>query len=145
VHASVTSKKSTLMSIVLPGTAALAICGGIALCVLGPWVVRVVYKQSYVADTTALLPWYAGAMVPLALANVLANDLLARGRFRVVPAMVALTIAYGLALPYVLGHSHGQAGLKAVLQTLGLFNLLLLGVCGCFAWMDSRAVVKEKT
>jgi len=25
------------------------------------------YKSSYVAATTALLPWYAGAMVPLAL------------------------------------------------------------------------------
>ena len=46
------------------------------MCLFGPIVVKIVYKESYVAATTALLPWYAGAMVPLALANVLVNDLL---------------------------------------------------------------------
>lgn len=137
------SGKTNLLPVVLLGTAILAICGGAALCLVGPWVVRLVYEPGYVAATTALLPWYAGAMVPLALANVLANDLLARGRFRVVPLMVVLTVAYGITLPYLLNHYHGHAGLKAVLQALGGYNLLLLLVCGLFAWVDTREVRVE--
>jgi O-antigen/teichoic acid export membrane protein len=131
VHASVKSEKSNLFALVVLGTAVLAICGGLGLWLVGPLAVKIVFKSSYVAATTALLPWYAAAMVPLALANVLVNDLLARNRFGVVPWMVLLAVAYGLALPWVLGHYHR---LEAVLQTLGAFNLLLFGICAWFAW-----------
>jgi hypothetical protein len=85
----------------------------------------------------ALIPWYAGAMVPLALANVMVNDLLARSRFGVVPFMVALAVAYGFALPWMLNHFPGR--IAVVLQTLGAFNLLLFAICAWFAWG-----VKEK-
>ena len=54
-------------------------------------------------------------MVPLALANVLVNDLLARARFGVVPWMVLLAAAYGFALPAMLNHFPGR--LEVVLQT----------------------------
>jgi len=98
------------------------------LWLVGPVMVKIVYKTSYVAATTALLPWYAGAMVPLALANVMVNDLLARSRFGVVPWMVLLAVAYGFTLPVMLNHFPGR--LEVVLQTLGAFNLLLFLVCG---------------
>lgn len=132
VHSSARAEKTNLLGVVLLGTAVLSVCGALGLWLVGPWVVRLVYTSGYVAATTALLPWYAGAMVPLALANVLANDLLARGRFKVVPAMVALALAYGLALPYVLNHF--PKTLEHVLQTLAAFNFLLLCVCAWFAW-----------
>ena len=137
VHHSIRSEKVNLLGIVLAGTAGLAICGGLGLCIVGPWVVRLVFTSSYVPATTALLPWYAGAMVPLALANVLVNDLLARARFRVVPVMVVLAVAYGITLPFVLSHFRR---LDAVLQTLGAFNLLLLGAAAwaAFGKWDSR-------
>jgi O-antigen/teichoic acid export membrane protein len=137
VHSKARSEKSNLLGIVLLGTAVLSICGGLGLCLVGPWVVKLVYKTSYVTATTALLPWYAAAMVPLALANVLANDLLARSRFRVVPAMVVLTVVYGFTLPFMLNRYPGR--LEVVLQTLGAFNLLLLGACAWFAWRDTNA------
>jgi O-antigen/teichoic acid export membrane protein len=137
VHAAAKSQKSNLFNLVVLGTAVLAIGGGLGLWLVGPVVVKIVYKTSYVAATTALLPWYAAAMVPLALANVMVNDLLARGRFAVVPVMVALAAAYGLTLPAMLGHFHQ---LHVVLQTLGAFNLLLFGVCAWFTWG-----VKDKT
>ena len=139
VHASAKAEKSNLFALVVLGTAVLAICGGLGLWLFGPVAVKIVFKSSYVAATTALLPWYAAAMVPLALANVLVNDLLARNRFGVVPWMVLLAVGYGFALPWVLGHHHR---LEAVLQTLGAFNLLLFGVCALFAWgiKDRRAV-----
>jgi O-antigen/teichoic acid export membrane protein len=132
VHAAAKSEKTNLFNLVVLGTAVLAICGALGLWLVGPIIVKIVYKSSYVAATTALLPWYAGAMVPLALANVMVNDLLARARFGVVPWMVLLAVAYGFTLPAMLNHFPGR--LEVVLQTLGAFNLLLFLVCAWFTW-----------
>jgi len=68
---------------------------------------------------------------------VLVNDLLARARFRVVPAMVALAVTYGVALPYMLNRFPGR--LEIALQTLGVFNLLLLAICAWCAGRESKA------
>jgi O-antigen/teichoic acid export membrane protein len=132
VHAAAKSEKTNLFNLVVLGTAVLAVCGGLGLWLVGPIVVKIVYKTSYVAATTALLPWYAGAMVPLAMANVMVNDLLARARYAVVPWMVVVALAYGFTLPAMLNHFPGR--LEVVLQTLGVFNLLLFGVCAWFTW-----------
>ena len=137
VHASAKAEKSNLFGIVVLGTAALAICGGLGLWVLGPWVVKFIFTNDYVIATTALIPWYAAAMVPLAMANVLVNDLLARSRFAVVPFIVGLAMAYGIVLPVLLHHFPGR--LEVPLQTLAVFNLLLFLVCAVFTW-----VVKPK-
>jgi O-antigen/teichoic acid export membrane protein len=131
VHASARSEKSNLFGIVVLGTAVLAICGGLGLWLVGPLAIKLVYKSTYLGAAT-LIPWYAGAMVPLAMANVLVNDLLARARFGVVPWMVLLAAAYGFTLPAMLNHFPGR--LEVVLQTLGAFNLLLFLVCAWFAW-----------
>ena len=135
VHASAKAEKSNLFNLVVLGTAVLAICGGLGLWLVGPVMVKIVYTSNYVAATTALLPWYAAAMVPLALANVMVNDLLARGRFGVVPWMVVLAAGYGFTLPVMLEHFHSR---EVVLQTLGGFNLLLFGVCAWFVWGVKR-------
>jgi O-antigen/teichoic acid export membrane protein len=137
VHAAAKSEKTNLFNLVVLGTAVLAVCGGLGLWLVGPIVVKIVYKTSYVAATTALLPWYAAAMVPLALANVMVNDLLARARYAVVPWMVVLALAYGFTLPAMLNHFPGR--LEVVLQTLGVFNLLLFGVCAWFTWGKKSA------
>jgi len=66
--------------------------------VLGPWVVKLLFPPSFVLAATALLPWYAWAVVPLALGNVLLNNLLAHSHFKVVPALCVLAAAYAFAL-----------------------------------------------
>ena len=132
VHANAKSQKNNLFGLVVLGTAILSVCGAASLCVVGPWVVRFVAKAGDVAGTMALIPWYAGAMVPLALANVMVNDLLARARYRVVPWMVLLAIGYGFTVPWMLGRFPGK--IEVVLQTLGGFNLLLFLICAWFAW-----------
>jgi O-antigen/teichoic acid export membrane protein len=137
VHAAAKSEKSNLFNLVVLGTAVLAICGGLGLWLVGPVVVKIVYKTSYVAATVALLPWYAAAMVPLALANVMVNDLLARARYAVVPWMVALALAYGFTLPAMLNHFPGRQ--EVVLQTLGAFNFLLFLACAWFTWVKKSA------
>jgi len=131
VQATAKSEKSNLLGIALLGTAILAIGGAAALCIVGPFVVKLIYSNGYVALTTKLLPWYAGAMIPLALANVLLNDLMARGKFKVVLPMVLLAITYGFAMLFML---EKFTRMEVALQTLGVFNLLLLGICAAFSF-----------
>jgi O-antigen/teichoic acid export membrane protein len=125
-------KHSNLFGLVVLGTAVLSICGAVGLWVVGPYVIKIVAHGSDVPGTMALIPWYAGAMVPLAMANVLVNDLLARGRFRVVPFMVLLAVIYCITLPLMLSHFPGH--IELVLQILGVFNVLLFGLCALFTW-----------
>jgi O-antigen/teichoic acid export membrane protein len=132
VASRVKSEKSNLFGLVVLGTAVLSVCGALGLWIVGPYVVRIMATANDVAGTMALIPWYAGAMVPLAMANVLVNDLLARGRYKVVPFMVMLTAAYCIILPQMLSHFPGH--IELVLQTLAVFNLLLFGLCALFAW-----------
>lgn len=127
VHSAAKSEKNDLLKVVLMGTAALSILGGLGLCFVGPLVIKIVSVPAWVEPARPLLPWYATAILFLALANVLANDLLARGRYKVVPFMVAIAVAYGFTLPYVLRNYSMK--LETILQTLSVFNLLLLIVC----------------
>ncbi len=136
VQSSVRSEKNNLFGLTLVCTAALAIIGALALWVLGPWIVRFVSKESYVEVTTQLLPWYAGAMIPLCITNLLVSNLLGKKDFRVVVPAVLLAVAYGVTLMLV----HGS--FVQVLQLLGGFNLALLAVC---AWFTFRPGVATKT
>jgi O-antigen/teichoic acid export membrane protein len=135
VHSAARSEKSDLMRVVLLGTFVMAAGGAIGLWLLGPFVVKIIYPARYAMETIALLPWYAWAMVPLALANVLLNNLLARGSFRIVPALIVLALAYAFALTRPALHDSPVT----VLKVLGVCNLLLLGVSGWFTWRDPAA------
>ena len=132
VHSAAKAEKSNLLGMVLLGTGLLAAGGALGLTLLGPWIVKWVFQDSFVAVAVQVLPWYAWAMVPLSLANVLVNNLLARSQFRIVPVLVLLAAAYAFAL------TRFHASLVQVLQTLGIFNLLLLAACGWFTWRESR-------
>ena len=128
VHSVARSEKSNLLGVVLIGTGLLAAGGAVGLTILGPWIVKLAYSKTYVSVAASVLPWYAWAMVPLSLAYALVNHLLARANFRVVPALLALAAAYAFAL------TQFHDSLVMVLKTLGVFNLLLLGVCAWFTW-----------
>ena len=135
VYANAKSEKTNLLGLVLLGTAVLAIGGAATLCLAGPFVVKMFYSPEYVALTMKLLPWYAGAMIPLALANVLVNDLMARSQYRVVPLMVLLVAAYAVTLPLLLERFHHM---QVALQTFGAFSLLLFGLCAWFCFGGRR-------
>lgn len=132
VHSSAKGEKNNLLGVVIAGTALLGVCGVVGLWLVGPLIVKFVYRSEDVSATTALLPWYASAMIPLALGNVLANDLLARGRFKVVPFMILVALGYAFTLPYMLNHFLGD--MTVALKTLGIFNVLLFLVCAVFTW-----------
>jgi hypothetical protein len=52
---------------------------------------------------------------------------------------MALALAYGFTLPFMLNHFPGR--LEVALQTLGVFNLLLLAVCAWFAFRSPKSGV----
>jgi hypothetical protein len=96
------------------------------------------YKPEYISAASPLVPWFAWCMLPLTLSMVLVNSLMARSKFSAVPWLVLVAIGYGTALAAVGRHAGSladtQAGLRMMIQTLGAFNLLLLGVCAWFTW-----------
>jgi O-antigen/teichoic acid export membrane protein len=128
VHSAAKAEKSNLMDLVLLGTGVLAALGAVSLSLLGPLLVRFMSGEEFVQVASSLLPWYAGAMVPLALSNVLLNNLLARSSFGVVPVLCVLAPAYGFAL------TRFHATPVMVLKTMVIFDVLLLAACAWFTW-----------
>jgi len=132
VQSAATSQKSNLLGLTLLSTAALAVVGAAGLVLLGPWVVKLVYTPNYVEVATQILPWYAGAMIPLSVANVLVNNLLAKSDLRIVPWAAVLGIAYAVTL------NLWHPSLKAVLQAMGGFTMLLFLICAFFTWLRPK-------
>ncbi len=135
VHSAVKSEKSNLSGIVMVGTAVLAGAGALGLAILGPFVIRLVYKASYLEVATSLLPWYGCAMIPLAVGNVLLNELLAKPAPKLSLGVCILILALG----YMLALTQFHGTLVTVLKTMGVFNLAFLALCGWFAWQARGA------
>ncbi len=134
VHNAARAEKSNLMNLVFLGTGVLGLVGATSLSLLGPWLVQIMSGKEFVAVASALLPWYAFAMVPLGLGNVLLNNLMAHSDFRAVPFLALLTVSYGLALGYF-----NDTPIHMI-QTVGVGNLMLLGICGWFTWVSKPGI-----
>jgi len=136
IHSTAKAEKTDLVGLVLIGTAVIAITGSVCLALLGPWVVSLVYTKEYVAVATQILPWYAGAMVPLALANVLLNSLLARSAFKIVLVLCVMVPVY------ILGLTRFHSSLVMVLQVMSVCNLLVLAASAWFTWGPGKPAPK---
>jgi len=132
VHSAARAEKTNLMNLVLLGTAVLSIGGAIMVSLVGPLLIRFVSGEKFVAVASVLIPWYASAMVPLAVSNVLLNNLFARSDFRVAAPLALLAVGYAMAL------TRFHATPVAMLQTMGVFNTLMLAACSWFTWARPR-------
>ncbi len=128
VHAKAKAQKTDLLGVVLLGTLIFSAGGAIGLWVLGPWIVKLMFTPEYVEAAATLLPWYAWAVVPLALGNVLLNNLLAHARFKVVPALCVLAVGYVFAL------TQFHTTPVMVIKILTACNCLLLAICAWYTW-----------
>jgi O-antigen/teichoic acid export membrane protein len=132
VHSAARGEKTNLLGMVLLGTAGLGVVGALGLSLVGPFVVPIIYPgEGYAKVASALLPWYVGAMVPLAVANVLLNHLLARPSSKFVPALGVFLLALG----YLVAVTRFHQTPVMVLKTLAVFGLLLLALCAWFTWV----------
>jgi O-antigen/teichoic acid export membrane protein len=121
------AEKTDVMIVALATTGVLVAMAALGLSLVGPWVLRIVFDNRF-SGALPLLPWFAFSMAPLALANILVNNLLARERFAVVPVLVIVAVGYAIAL--VVFHD----SFLTVIRVLGVSNLLFLGVAAWFTW-----------
>jgi O-antigen/teichoic acid export membrane protein len=129
VHNTAKSEKSNVFGLTLLMTAGLAIVAGIGLSLVGSLAVKIVYGEARVEGTMSIIPWFAAAMVPLTLANVIVNGLLAKADFRMVPWLGLLAAGYAVTL--WLWHP----SLATVLKTLGGFTFALFLVGALYTWV----------
>jgi hypothetical protein len=71
-------------------------------------------------------------MIPLALANVLLNNLFAHNVLKVVLPLCCLAVGYGVAL------THFNINAVMMVQTMGAANVVLLALCAWFTWGVKR-------
>jgi PST family polysaccharide transporter len=122
------AEPADVLWLTLLSTALLAGMGALGLTLTAPLVIRLGFRPDFVS-IAPLVPWFAWCMLPLAMANVLVNNLMARSQFAAVPWLVAVTVGYTIALEVF-----GLKSFLSVVQTLGLFNLLLLAIAAWFSW-----------
>jgi O-antigen/teichoic acid export membrane protein len=128
-----TGEKSSALIQAL-GLAALAGAGAALVCTIFPTLpLRIVYDKSFLEISGPLVPWFAWGMVPLTLATVMINSLVARAEFKAVPWLVAVAAGYAVTL-YLRHDTFTQ-----VIQTLGCFGLILLAVCAWFTFHHAQA------
>ncbi|HOW67870.1 MAG TPA: hypothetical protein P5186_20875 [Candidatus Paceibacterota bacterium] len=121
------AETTDVLWLTLLSTALLGAFGAVMLTFLAPIVVRLGFRPDFVT-IAPLVPWFAWCMLPLAMANVLVNNLMAKSHFAAVPAMVAVAVAYTWFL-----QKFGMKSFFSVVQTLGAFNLLLLIVTAIYS------------
>ena len=123
------------------GVTALLGGAGALFCTLFPSVpLRIMYDESFLI-IKPLVPWFAWCVLPLTLANVLINNLLARSRFGVVPWLVALALGYAAALILIAGKLNSGdnlAAFKTIVRVLGSFGLLALLISVWFTWRTTE-------
>ena len=132
-----TAEKTDVLAQAVGATALIG--GGAALaCTFFPeLMLRILSPRGASLETAGLIPWFAWAMLPLALSNLLAANLLARKRFEAVPWLLAVAIGYRVTLHY----THGSY--LSVILTLGAFSLLLFLVCVVFTFRQPRPVTRH--
>ena len=106
---------------------------------------RIIYDESFL-KATPLIPWFIGAMAPLALAAVLVNNLLAQGFYRAVYGLAGICITYTLCLshfaPKLAEQTTSEFNVLAyisVVKIIGLSNLAFLGVAGIFTCLCQKS------
>lgn len=133
VQSAARSQKSNVMKLTIFGTGLLAVSAAVCL----PFALQLGIKMGFLkadyAWVVGPMPLFAWSMVPLAIGNVFLNNLLARAEFSVVPWLVGIASGYGITLMY------RHDSFQQMVQTLALFNVLMLSVCAFFTWRGSSA------
>ena len=136
-RASATGEKSSALALTL-GATILTVGGAALVCTIFPWFPAWIMGGKKYLDAAPLVPWFAWCMVPLTISQVMVNSLMARSRFSAVPWLLAVAVGYAFTL-YAVGRHWGSStdtflGFRVMIQTIGVFNLLMFGVCALFTW-----------
>ena len=110
---------------------------------------QIIYDDSYL-KVAPLVPWFIGAMAPLALAAVLVNNILARGAYAVIYWLTLLPILYTGVLwkmaPKIAEQTAGGFNIHAytsIVQLIGMGNLCFLCATVILTWAVYRQAEAE--
>jgi O-antigen/teichoic acid export membrane protein len=142
------SERTDSFTMTLAATVIFGVLAGIGCTILPKLPLRFMYfSNPEMWEAAPLVPWFAWAMLPWTVANVLVQNILARGRFRVVPYLLLVPAVYAAALclqaPSLLPMKPFDAFVR-VIQTLGGANLLLCTVAGWFCRSAPAARVVDR-
>ena len=131
-RSSAIGEKSNALALAL-GFTTLAGASAAFVCTLFPKLpLQIVYDKSFLNVSGPLVPWFAWCMLPLTLATVLLNSLMAQSKFKAVPWMLLVALGYGATLYFVARNQTGD--FLPVIKTIGIFGMLLLAVCAWFSF-----------
>lgn len=145
VQSAARSQDTRVVAQALQATAFLGGCAAL-FCTVLPWFpLWLVYGNKPMENGESILkmaylvPWFAWSILPLTLATVLIGNLMARERYEVVPSLMLVAAGYGAALTWF------NSSFIQVVQTLGVFGLLLLGVSIWFTWRMNKTTPRLNT
>jgi O-antigen/teichoic acid export membrane protein len=123
------------MKMTLAATFLFGCCAALGCTFFPSLPLRVMYfKNPEMVAAAPLVQWFGWALLPLTIANVLVQNVLARGRFDAVPWLFLVPIGYTGALflqrPILAAMTEFDAFIR-IIQTLGVSCLVL---CGLAAW-----------
>ncbi len=99
-------------------------------------------------EAAPLVPWFAWALLPLTVANVLVQNILARARFRAVPWLLLAPVLYAAALcfqaPKLLQMQAFPDAFVRVIQTQGVAGLTLCAIAAFFSRPTGTATVSGR-
>ena len=130
VQAAARSESTDAMTHALGATAFIGAAAALGCTLLPELPLKVLFPPAFL-EAKKLVWVYAWCMIPVTLANVLINNLLARRHYHAVPWLIASALGYGIALVIVAGHAQALApleGFRWIVLTFGVFSLLLLAV-----------------
>jgi uncharacterized membrane protein len=136
VRSAARAEETTVLAQTIGATVLVGGLGAALLTFLPELPLRVLWGARYIS-AAPLVPWFAWCMLPLAIANVLINNLLARERYSAVPWLSLVALGYGAALWF----RHDT--LIEVIQALGVFSVLLVIVCIVFTLRQPRTVTRH--
>ncbi len=121
------SEKTDAFKVTVVGVCLLSGCAAVGLTVVSPYVFTYVFSEHMMM--VPFMASFAWAMVPLAIANVLVNNLMAQSRFIVSPFLALVAVGYVVTL------SVKHDSIQQVIMIQGGFNCLMLAVAAAFTLM----------
>lgn len=106
------------------------------------------FGQPLFWEAAPLVPWFAWALLPLIVANVLIHSLLAAGRHRVVPWVLGVGGVYLMLLLWLRGWLptlEPMTAFRVLLGTLGGCNTLLLVGAAVCTWREPAGLFSGVT
>ena len=161
-------KQSNVLLYTLAATAALVVAGA-ALCTMIGWALRqsvvspgfgagwipaaIIHKLNShpegVKTLGRLMIWFSWCMAPLAIANVLLNNLLARRAYGITPYAILVVAAYvtaAVCFADVSGPMKPEGGsFLRIVKVLGVFNTIFLALTVYFTWRESSRTAQSQT